>query len=97
MSLFNLHFDINKCVSDTLLTTDEVGLWLKQRIENLRMYAQVMKMRAEVHNFDKGEDLRRQVKLSRRSSILVWHTWSLCPEYSVRVLRVVCTVLALTA
>lgn len=90
MFSFNLHFGINKCVSGTLLTMDKAGLWLKQLIENLRVYAQAMKVQAEVDNFDKEEDLRTQVN-QKKLNVLVW---SLCPEYSVRVLRVVCTVLA---
>jgi hypothetical protein len=80
MFSFNLHFGINKCVSGTLLTMDKAGLWLKQLIENLRVYAQAMKVQAEVNNFDKEEDLRTQVnqkKLRPRLFPFISRNWNL--------------------
>jgi hypothetical protein len=43
-STFNLHFGISKCVSGALLLMDEAGLWPKQNIKKLRLYAQVAKV-----------------------------------------------------
>lgn len=41
---FNLHFDMNKRVSGTLQSMDEVGLRSKQRIKKLRLCTQIMKV-----------------------------------------------------
>jgi hypothetical protein len=70
-SSFNLHFGVNKCVSGTLLSMGEACFRLKQHIKKPHLYAQVMKLRAEVDSFDKGEELVYQERQGKNNSVLL--------------------------
>jgi hypothetical protein len=64
-SSFNLHFDMNKCVSSTLQSMDEAGLRPKQRIKKIHPCVQIIKVCAEVDSFGKR---RKASNTSQRRS-----------------------------